>query len=413
MKKVCGLDVHKDNVFVCILSENGEKIQEKYGILTPDLDRLRDLLVSQGVGKVCMESTATYWMPIWRVLESDFELYLVNPYAIKQLPGRKSDVKDAEWIATCLMKDLIRGSYVPDLIIQQMRQYNRRIYDINNQSVRIESKMDALLQRCGIRLSNYVSNVDTKGYQEVVKKVIEGVTDAEELLKKVHGRTINKWGRDTLKASLTGVVTDVDRDILRQYKEELDQLKRHKEECQAKLTAMCKEHFPTQLANLQTMPGVDENSATQVMAEVGVDLRLFITAAMLVGWAGLKPRNDESNGKFKSKKTTHGNKYLRKLLIECAWGASRTKGCFYNKFSYHQTQVRKKKGKKVQVAIARKMLVAIWFILTTGCQYKDYVREVEQKTEEARDIAREAVRKAIKPKAGKKERQDAGQQPQS
>ena len=165
--------------------------------------------------------------------------------------------------------------------------------------------------------------------------------------------------------------------------------------------------------DMDALSGVDEDSATQMMAEVGVDLRLFITAAMLVGWAGLKPRNDESNGKFKSKKTTHGNKYLRKLLIECAWGASRTKGCFYNKFSYHQTQVRKKKGKKVQVAIARKMLVAIWFILTTGCQYKDYVREVEQKTEEARDIASEAVRKAIKPKAGKKERQDAGQQPQS
>ena len=109
----------------------------------------------------------------------------------------------------------------------------------------------------------------------------------------------------------------------------------------------------------------------QIIAELGVDMKTFATAAMLVGWAGLKPRNDESNGKFKSRSTTHGNKYLRKILIECAWGASRTQGCFFNKFSYHQTMVRKKNKQKVQVAIARKMLVVIWHILENGVVYND------------------------------------------
>ena len=137
MRNVCGLDVHKDNVFVCIDKEKGEKIQFKTGILTKDLDALRDTLVANDVTEIAMESTSVYWMPIWRVLESDFKLYLVNPYAIKQLPGRKSDIKDAEWIATCLRKELIRGSYVPDSTIQQLRQYNRRIFDINKQSVYI------------------------------------------------------------------------------------------------------------------------------------------------------------------------------------------------------------------------------------------------------------------------------------
>ena len=134
---VCGLDVHKDNVFVCILKEDGEKILQRVGILTPELDALRDMLVSHGVAEVCMESTSIYWMPVWRVLDSDFHLWLVNPLAIKQLPGRKSDVKDAEWIATCLKKDLVRGSYVPEEVIQQLRQYDRRIFEEIKDSVKI------------------------------------------------------------------------------------------------------------------------------------------------------------------------------------------------------------------------------------------------------------------------------------
>ncbi|WP_308277411.1 IS110 family transposase [Prevotella sp.] len=120
MINVCGLDVHKDNIFVCIDKENGEKIQFKTGILTKELDALRDSLVANDVIEIAMESTIVYWMPIWRILENDFKLYLVNPYAIKQLPGRKSDIKDAEWIATCLRKELIRGSYVPSSEIQQL-----------------------------------------------------------------------------------------------------------------------------------------------------------------------------------------------------------------------------------------------------------------------------------------------------
>lgn len=378
MRNVCGLDVHKDNVFVCIDKRNGEIIQFKCGILTRDLDVLRDKLVENDVGEIAMESTSVYWMPIWRVLESDFKLYLVNPYAIKQLPGRKSDVKDAEWIATCLRKDLIRGSYVPDATIQQLRQYNRRIFDINKHMVYIQNKMDAALQRCNIRISNYVSNVDTKSYREVVTKITEGEARAEELVKVIHGRTIKRCGRDTIVASLDGVVRQADIDLLKQYKEELDMLRRHKAECLLKMREICKEHYQRQLELLQTIPGVKDQSAMQIIAEAGVDMKTFITAAMLIGWAGLKPRNDESNGKFKSRKITHGNKYLRKVLIECAWAASRTQGCFYNKFSYRLCVVRKKSGLKVRVAIARKMLVAIWNMFTKNETYKDYQLENEE-----------------------------------
>ena len=371
MRNVCGLDVHKDNVFVCIDKEKGEKIQFKTGILTKELDVLRDTLVANDVTEIAMESTSVYWMPIWRVLENDFKLYLVNPYAIKQLPGRKSDIKDAEWIATCLRKELIRGSYVPDSTIQQLRQYNRRIFDINKQSVYIQNKIDAALQRCNIRIGNYISNVRAKSYCEIVDMLSEGKTSPELLIVKVHKRTVNKWGRETILAALEGVVNKTDCRILKQLKEELDMLRRHKVECLVMLREICMENYKEQLLDIQTIPGIGEQGAMQIIAETGVDMKAFMTAAMLVGWAGLKPRNDESNGKFKSRSTTHGNKYLRKILIECAWGASRTQGCFFNKFSYHQTMVRKKNRQKVQVAIARKILVVIWHILENGVVYND------------------------------------------
>ena len=174
MRTVCGLDVHKDSVFMCILGENGEKVEEKFCTLTPDLDRMRDLMIWHGVVEVALESTSIYWMPIWHILASDFSLKLVNPLFIKQLPGRKTDVKDAQWIATVLQKDLIRGSYVPDPDIQELRLIERRQAELRKKGVRVLQRIDAVLQRCNIRLSNYVSDVESKSMQKVIDAIIAG-----------------------------------------------------------------------------------------------------------------------------------------------------------------------------------------------------------------------------------------------
>jgi len=377
MRQVCGLDVHKDSVFVCILNENGIIFQEKFGVLTPELEQLASVLQDHDVGEVCMESTSIYWMPVWRVLEPYVaELKLVNPYFIKQLPGKKSDVKDAEWIATCLLKDLIKGSYVPADIIQQLRQYDRRIFDLNAECVRKLCKLDAALQRCNIRISNYVSTTDGKGYKEVVRLISEGVTDPEVLIKAIHGRTINRAGRDVILASLTGVISGADVDIIRQLREEIDLAQRHRDECQSRMDAICQQHFPEQLKNLQTIPGIKGRSATAIIAEVGTDVSSFQDAAHLVSWCGLKPRNEESAGKIKARSITHGNRFLRKTLIECAWAAAKTQGCFLNKFSYYQTVVRKKNKMKVQVAIARKILTAVWYVMHDNVAYRDYTPDI-------------------------------------
>ena len=372
MRAVCGLDVHKDSVFLCILCETGEIIEKVFGVLTFQLEDMRRLMQSYGVTEVTMESTSVYWIPIWRVLEPHFRLKLVNPYFIRQLPGRKSDVKDAQWIAECTMKDLVRGSFVPPEKIQQLRQYDRRIFDLDAEIVRKLSKLDAVMQRCNIRLSNYVSTTDSKSYKDVVNDLCSGVTAPDALITRIHGRIMGKHGRETILAALTGVVSEAETDAMRQLKQELDLAQEHKQECHQKMVAICREHFPKQFERLMTIPGIKERAATSLIAEIGVDMTKFQTAAHLASWAGLRPRNDESNRKVKSRRITHGNAFLRKTLIECAWGASRTKGCFFSRFSYHQTQVRKKNKMKVLVAVARKLLIAVWHVLHDETDYRDF-----------------------------------------
>ena len=156
------------------------------------------LMQSYGVTEVTMESTSVYWIPVWRVFEPHFQLKLVNPYFIRRLLGRKSDVKDAQWIAECTMKDLVRGSFVPPKIIQRLRQYDRRIFDLHAEIVRKLSKLDAVMQRCNIRLSNYVSTTDSKSYKDVVNDLFSGVIDLEALITRIHRRIINKHGRETI-----------------------------------------------------------------------------------------------------------------------------------------------------------------------------------------------------------------------
>lgn len=369
MKVVCGLDVHKDSVFCCILCANGEKIQHKFGVLTEELVTLRDLMVSEGVEECAMESTSIYWIPIWRVLEGSVKLHLVNPYFIKQLPGKKSDVNDAEWIATCLSKELIASSFVPDDKIQRLRQYDRRIFDLNASISRNLVKLDQCIQRCNIRISNYISTTDSKGYRSIVKLISQGVTDAEVLVKELHGRTINRHGRETLVKALTGVVSETDIDIIKQLVEEIELQQRHKDEAQEKMTALCMEWFPQEVENLQTIPGVKERSATSIIAEIGTDMTHFQTPKKLVSWVGLRPRNEESAGKIKARGITHGNRFVRKTMIECSWGAARMKDSFFAEFSYRQCIERRKNKMKVQVAIARKILVAVWYVLSQGTQY--------------------------------------------
>lgn len=385
---VAGLDVHKDSIYLCIMRQDEAiLLQKTYGTLTPELHSMCEEMVSYGVEEAAMESTATYWMPVWGVLVKSMKLKLVNPYFIKQLPGRKSDVKDAQWIAECLLKNLIKASFVPEPVVQDMRKYNRRIFDLNEDMTYNTNKLDAALQRCGFRLSNYVSNVKGKSYQDCIQAISEGTVAPEELVRLVHSRTVNKHGRETIKAALTGEFHEADILLIRHYQETIRMIQRHVEECQRALTAMCNEHFPRQFKRLQTIPAVKERAASALIAETGGDMKAFKKATHLVGWAGLKPRNDESNRKIKSNRTTYGNRFLRQILIEVAWVASRTRNCFFSNFSYVQCTQKRKNKMKIQVAIARKILVAAWHMLTHEEDFIDvYLKRLEKDAEVQQQI---------------------------
>ena len=385
---VAGLDVHKDSVYLCIMRYDEAIIFEKtYGTLTTELRQMRDDMLAHGVSECAMESTAVYWMPVWNELCDHMQLRLANPMFIKQLPGRKSDTKDAQWIAECQLKNLIRKSFVPEPIVQDMRKLNRRIFDLNEDLTYNKNKLDAAMQRCGFRLSNYVSSTGGKSYQAVARAIADGVTDAEILLRKVHGRTINKHGKATILGAVTGNFSATDIQVIKQYLAMMDLLNGQIEECQKSLTDLCEEHFPSQFKRLQTIPGVKERAATAIIAETGADMKPFEKATNLVGWCGLKPRNDISNNKVKNNRTTHGNRFLRQILIEISWVASRTRNCFFSNFSYVQCTQRHKNKMKIQAAIARKLLVSIWHMLTKDEDFIDvYLKRLEKKIEQQNEI---------------------------
>ncbi|KAA6319316.1 hypothetical protein EZS27_030776 [termite gut metagenome] len=365
MNKTCGLDVHKDSLFACILDEQGKKIFEKrYGTLTPDLDELRTNLLENGCGRVAMESTSIYWMPIWHVLESDFELKLANPYFIKQLPGRKSDVKDAQWISECLQKELIRGSFVANDVMQQMRQYTRQHRRQTKSRVRLEQQLDNQLQRCNIRFSNYVSNQGNNvSMRKIIRAIIGGERDPVKLCRLVHGRTKNKHGETVITNSLNGVIQQADVEMLKQCMEQIELLEKQQATCLNHLEELANKYFAEEISLLCTIPGVQKFSAWCILSEIGNDMDVFQKANALVGWSGLRPRNDESAGKIQSRKTLHGNKYLRQILVEISWAATKSGKSFLGK--KYNVLSKRMKSQKALLAITRKILVIIFNVLRT------------------------------------------------
>jgi transposase len=369
MKKVCGLDVHKDTIFLCILSSTGETLLREYSTLTPDIEALLGLVKSEKVCEVAMESTGIYWIPVWRILQGQVALKLVNPYFIKQLPGRKTDVKDAQWIATVLQKGLIRGSYIPERHIQELRQYERRYVRLCEQLTRIEQEIDRQLHRCNIRITSYASKIGSVSVMKVVQGIIQGETLADELIRHIHGRIVNK-DKQKVRASLMGVICESDRFLFRQCYQEHELISQQQQECVMQMELMCEQYYKQELKLLCTAPGIQKLSAMIIIAELGIDLKTFATAAALVGWAGLRPRNDESAKKIKSRKITNGNKYLRRILVQCAWAITRTKKCWLS--GKYAELAKRKSRKKALIAIARKLLVIIWHVLTKKEAYKEY-----------------------------------------
>jgi transposase len=333
-----------------------------------------EYLRESGVEKVAMESTSTYWVPVWDILlETGFELMPVNPFLIKQMPGRKSDVKDAQWIACLLYKGMLRGSMIPCDKIQQLRMYSRKYTRVQEQKTRNQQKMDRLMVMCGIRIGSCMSSLATKSVMNTVKALIKGEKRPEELCKLVYGNTANKQS-GKLQEALTGNLKEHHRQQLEWEKEEYDLFEKQTEQCIRQMQRICREHYREELKLVRSIPGVSDISAMIIIAETGADMTVFENSGKITGWAGLRPRNDESAGKFKSTATTKGNKYLRSILVQVSWAAVRIKnGWFKEKFN--RLSIRRSR-KKALIAIARKLLTVTWNVLQYKTPYNPHIAHI-------------------------------------
>jgi transposase len=353
--------VHKGSIFCATYNGKSYSEVKEYETTMPKIRQMGEYLRSEGVSKVAMESTSTYWVPVWDVLlEMGFELMLVNPFLIKQMPGRKSDVKDAQWIATLLHKGMLRGSMIPSPTIQELRVYARKYRKLQEQKCRSLQKMDRIMVMCGYRISSCMSNLGTKSIMLVIRALIMKETNPEILEKLVYGNTKNKKS-GKLREALTGNLKEHYRQQLEWERAEYDLYEMQTEQCLTQMCQICEEHYGKEMELLKTIPGVSDISAMIIIAETGADMNVFENSGKITGWAGLRPRNDESAGKYKNTATTKGNKYLRSILVQVSWAASRMKsGWFKEKFN--RLSMRKSR-KKALVAIARKLLTVTWNVL--------------------------------------------------
>jgi len=360
--KTAGLDVHKDSIFCAVFDGKRYSDVEVFETFSTAISSLGDYLRAEGVNQVAMESTSIYWVPVWNILsEMGFDLILVNPFLIKQLLGRKSDVKDAQWIAQLLYKDMLRGSFVPSEQIQELRSYTRAHSKLQQRITRMLIKMDNILVQSGIRLGSLVSDIGGKSMLAVIDALIAGETDPKSLIKLVYANRKNKEnGR--LAAALTGCMKEHHRFNLRMAKAEHDLLVNQAGEYLEKIDSICLHRFSRQQSLLKTIPGVSRVSSAVIIAETGADMKVFENSGKLSGWIGLRPKNDESAGKYKSTAITKGNKYLKPILVQIAWAASRSKGSYF-KEKFNRLSIRKS-AKKALIAIARKISVVVWNILT-------------------------------------------------
>jgi transposase len=362
MKRACGLDVHKDTIFCATYNGTKHGPVKEYTTLTTSIRTMGEDLRNEDVDSIAMESTGMYWVPVWNILEEmGFHLILVNPYLIKQMPGRKSDVKDAQWIATLLQKGMLRSSLVPGKEIRELRTYSRRYVKLQQRQTSVLQDMERTMEMCSIRITSFVSNISGKSVLRVIEQIVHGETSADVLVKSIHGRIVNAHSKKDIKESLTGFITEHHRFMLELSLQEYEMLVGQGNQCLSKMEALCNEHYKQEMKLLVTIPGISQISAMIVLAETGADMKAFENSGKFSGWTGLRPRNDESAGKYKSTATTKGNRFFRAILVQSAWAAVRTKGSYF-KEKFNRLAMRKSK-KKALIAIARKIGVLIWNVL--------------------------------------------------
>jgi transposase len=380
--RCAGLDVHKESVSACVLTPGPEaepnKQIEQFGTTTSELRRLRDWLVTNGVTHAAMESTGVYWKPVFNILESACQLILVNARHVKQVPGRKTDKADCAWIASLLRHGLLEASFVPDTEVRQLRDLCRMRTTLVRECVQVGNRLRKVLEDANIKLDSVASDALGISGREMIGALVQGCDDAAELAALARGRLRAKIPE--LEKALEGQVTAHHRFLLRELMRQLrfleGQVARYERQIERQMRP-----FEWAAELLVTMPGVDRTAACALIAEIGVDMQRFASSRHLASWAGLCPGNNESAGQRRSGKSHRGSRWIKGVMTEIAWAASRTKN------TYSREQYRKLAGhrgkKRALVAVANSLLQAAWHMLSYRQAYKElgpeYLQRLNQK----------------------------------
>jgi transposase len=367
--RCAGLDVHKQTVVACVrIAGDGAPLQEvrTFATTTSGLLELADWLESFGVEHVAMEATGVYWKPVWHVLEGHFELVLANAAHVKNVPGRKTDVNDAMWLADLLAHGLIRASFVPPAAVQELRTLTRTRKQFVRERAAHAQRIEKVLEDANLKLSVVLSDILGKGGRAVLQAIVDGHSEPEYLASCITTRV--KASRTELLEALRGRVSAHHRFMLKVHLTHIDALDKAVACIETEVGAGLKS-FRQATKLLSTMPGLSEVSANVVVAEIGIDMSRFATPANLLSWACLCPRNDESAGKRRSTRLRRGGKWLKTTLVQAAWAAVKAKGS-YLQAQFHRLRARRG-TKKAIVAVAASMLTAAWHMLRDGTEWNE------------------------------------------
>lgn len=366
----CGLDVHAKTVVAC-LSKQGRKEIRTFSTMTDELLQLADWLVQAGCTHVAIESTGVYWKPVFNILEGVLSVILVNARHIKAVPGRKTDVRDCEWLADLLRHGLLKASFIPPLEIRELRELTRYRQTLVTEHTAVANRLQKLLESANIKLGQVASDVLGLSGRLMLRALAVGEQDAAKLAELAQGKLKSK--KAELRRALAGRLTQVQRWVLAEFLARLEELEAALTRVETRIgeeVETCPDPFvPEAVELLDSIPGVGERTAQTIIAEIGVDMSRFPSAKHLASWAGMCPGNNESAGKRKSGQTTKGNQALRTALVEAAWAATRPKGTYLR--AKYQRLVRRMPKKKALVAVAHTMLVIVYHLLSRRVAYAD------------------------------------------
>lgn len=389
-KRCAGLDVHKKTVVACRvrIDEQGDWEQEvrTFCTMTHELLQLVDWLLAWEVTHVALESTGEYWKPVYNLLEGNVTVLVVNAQHVKHVPGRKTDVQDAEWLAELLVHGLLKASFIPPKPQRDLRDLTRYRVTLVEERARVVNRVQKVLENANIKLASVATDVLGVSGRRMLEALVAGQTDAAAMAELAKGRLRNKL--PLLEQALTGVVDAQHRFLIAQHLVHIDfldeQIATVSDQIVQQIEGMPTLPPPTDASAdeapppltwqdaadiLDTAPGVDQKAAYQVLAEVGINMRQFPTANHLAAWGGLAPGNRQSGGKRFSTRLADGNRQLRKVMVQCAWAAVRTKDSYLGSL-YHRLAARRGK-KRAIIAVAHSMLISFYHMLTNRQPYQD------------------------------------------